>query len=136
MKLFITAKFKGDENKADIEKLCKIVHTAGFEDFCFIRDVEKYQRGVFADSHELMARAREELLKCDALLIDVSDNPGGGRVIEAGIAFGHSKPVIVIAKRGTQIGVPMSGIAAAFIEYEKIEAIVEPLRKFGLKIVQ
>jgi len=89
MKLFITARFKGDENKPDIEKLCGIVRKAGFEDFCFIRDVEKYQRSVFKDSHKLMNRAREALLQCDALLIDVSDNPGGGRAIEAGVAFGN-----------------------------------------------
>jgi nucleoside 2-deoxyribosyltransferase len=132
MKLFVTAKFKGDENKADIEKLCSIVRTAGFDDFCFIRDIEKYQRGAFPDSHELMTQAREELLKCDALLIDVSDNPGGGRVIEAGMAFGNDKPVIVIAKRGTQIGVPMSGIASIVIEYDDIEDIMEPLKQFIL----
>jgi nucleoside 2-deoxyribosyltransferase len=129
MKLFITARFKGDENKLDIEKLCNTVRTAGFEDFCFIRDVEKYQRGMFSDPHELMEQAREVLLTCDALLIDVSDNPGGGRVIEAGMAFGSNKPVIVIARRGTQLSVPMSGIASAVIEYDKIEDILEPLRK-------
>jgi nucleoside 2-deoxyribosyltransferase len=130
MKLFITAPFKGDENKPDIEKLCSIVHEAGFEDFCFIRDIEKYQRDVFKDSPELMIRACEELLKCDALLIDVSDNPAGGRAIEAGMAFGNNKPVIVIAKRGTKIGVPMSGIASVIIEYEAIEDILEPLKRF------
>jgi nucleoside 2-deoxyribosyltransferase len=132
MKLFVTAKFKGSENKADIEKLCSIARAIGFDEFCFIRDIEKYQHGVFPDSHELMARAREELLKCDALLIDVSDNPGGGRVIEAGMAFGNNKPVVVISKRGTQIGVPMSGIASIVIEYDKIEDIVEPLKQFIL----
>lgn len=120
----MTARFKSDENKADIEKLCGIARKAGFDEFCFIRDIEKYQRGVFSSAHELMARAREELLRCDALLIDLSDNPGGGRVIEAGIAFGHGKPVIVIAKRG------MTGIATLVIEYENIEDIRDHLKEF------
>lgn len=124
MRLFVTARFKSDENKADIEKLCGIARKAGFDEFCFIRDIEKYQRGVFSSAHELMARAREELLRCDALLIDLSDNPGGGRVIEAGIAFGHGKPVIVIAKRG------MTGIATLVIEYENIEDIRDHLKEF------
>jgi nucleoside 2-deoxyribosyltransferase len=136
MKLFVTARFKGDENIADIERLCRIARNAGFDDFCFIRDIEKYQRGVFSDSHELMARAREELLKCDALLIDVTDSPGGGRVIEAGIAFGHNKPVIIIAKRGTKVGVPMSGIAAVIIEYDEIDDIAAPLREFKHRAAQ
>lgn len=128
MKLYVTARFKGDENKADIEELCQVVRSAGFDDFCFVRDVEQYKRGVFADPHQLMLRARKELLQCDALLIDVSDNPSGGRVIEAGIAFGHNKPVIIIAKRGTQVGVPMLGISVVVVEYDKIEDILEPLR--------
>lgn len=131
MKIFITAKFKGDENKPDIEKLCAIAREAGFEDFCFIRDVEKYQRGVFSDPHELMARAREELLKCDALLIDASEHSTtGGRTIEVGMAFGHNKPVIAIAKRGIDIGVPITGTAALFIEYDNLEDISGPLKEF------
>lgn len=129
MKLFVAARFKGDENKIDIENLCRIVHRAGFEEFCFIRDVEKYQRDVFSDSCELMVRAKRELLECDALLIDVSDNPAGGRAIEAGIAFGHNKPVI-ISKRGTQVSTPMSGIASAVIVYDEIEDIQLPLEVF------
>lgn len=130
MRLFVTARFRSDENKADIESLCEIVREAGFDDFCFIRDVEKYRRDVFSSAHELMARAREELLKCDALLIDLSDNPGGGRVIEVGIAFGRDKPVIIIAKRGTKVSVPMSGIAALVIEYEDIVDIRDRLKEF------
>ena len=130
MKLFVTARFKGDENKSEIEKLCQIVRAVGFDDFCFIRDVEKYQHGVFSSAQELMARAKEELLKCDALLIDVSDNPGGGRAIEAGIAFGNNKPVIVLAKHTTQINAPMSGIASIVIEYDDVEDVGEPLKEF------
>lgn len=132
MKLFITARFKGEENKADIERLCEAVRAAGFEDFCFIRDIEKYQRGFFADPHKLMARMREELLKCDGLLIDVSDNPGGGRLIETGIAFGHNKPVIVMVKRGAQISTPILGVVDRIVKYDEIEDIVEPLKRVAL----
>jgi nucleoside 2-deoxyribosyltransferase len=131
MKLFITAKFKGDENKPDIEKVCGITRDAGFDDFCFIRDVEKYQIGVFPNPHDLMDRAREELLKCDALLIDVTDSPSGGRIIEAGMAFGCGKKVIVITKKGSEIKVPVLGIANHVIEYDDIEDILEPLQQIA-----
>jgi hypothetical protein len=67
MKLFVTARFKGDENKADIEKLCALVRAAGFDDFCFIRDIEGYERGIFPSPHELMDEARGEFLKYDTL---------------------------------------------------------------------
>lgn len=135
MKLFITARFKGDENKADIERLCQIAQDAGFEDFCFIRDIEHYQRGIFSTSQELMRRSREEIQKCDALLIDVSDNPSGGRVIEAGIAFGIDKPVIIIAKHTTEVGIPMSGIATTIIKYNEMKDLLEPLQIFRQKLL-
>jgi nucleoside 2-deoxyribosyltransferase len=131
MKLFITAKFKGDDNKAEIEQICEMAHTAGFEEFCFIRDIEMYQRGVFTDPHALMARARLELQKCDALLIDISDNPSGGRIIEAGVAFGLGKKIIVLVKKGIEIRVPILGIADHVIEYEVISDIQAPLAEIA-----
>ena len=57
--------------------------------------MEHYQRGVFSDAHELMRRAKQELLKCDALLIDISENPSGGAVIEAGVAIVQDKRDII-----------------------------------------
>jgi len=53
MKIFITAPFRNGENKAEIETLCRLVNEAGFEDFCFIRDVENYKKA-FTDPKELM----------------------------------------------------------------------------------
>ncbi len=90
MKVFVTARFK-DANRGDIEALCAAVSAAGLEDFSFIRDIENYQK-IFDNPVELWQRAREELTRCDALLVDVSDFPTGGRVIEIGIAFGLKCP--------------------------------------------
>ncbi|MFW5705280.1 MAG: hypothetical protein ACOCXG_05580 [Nanoarchaeota archaeon] len=36
MKIFITASFKGGENKQEIEDLCSIVKETGFLDFCLL----------------------------------------------------------------------------------------------------
>lgn len=132
MKVFITASFKESANKIEIEKLCSLVHDAGFEDFCFIRDIEKYQK-VFSDPKELMKRAKEEILKCDVLLIDLTEKPTG-RAIEAGIAYGADKKIIVIIKKGTEIKDPVRGIADIVIEYENIKEIVEPPRVFNSKL--
>ena len=49
MKIFITASF-GD-TQAEIENLCSIIKSSGFEDFCFIRDIENYKK-IFNDPHE------------------------------------------------------------------------------------
>ncbi len=125
MRIFITASF-GD-SKENIERLCHAVKAAGFEDFCFIRDVENYQK-MFDDPKELMQRAREEIKKSDALLIDMTDKPTG-RAIEAGIAYALGKRVIVIMKSGTKIKDTVRGIADEIIEYQEIEDISSALKK-------
>ncbi|MFZ2188735.1 MAG: hypothetical protein WAV73_04195 [Candidatus Moraniibacteriota bacterium] len=126
MKIFITAQFRQGENKLEIEHLCNLVREAGFEDFCFIRDVENYQK-IFDDSRELMIRARQEISGCDALLIDLTDK-STGRAIEAGMAFSMGKKIIVIAKKGTLLKDTAKGIADLIIEYDKIDDIVSGLK--------
>jgi len=129
MKIFITAPFKNGENRVEIENLCGLVHRAGYDDFCFIRDIENYKK-VFNDPRELMQRAKEEILKSDALLIDLSVK-STGRAIETGIAFGAGKKIVVIIKKGTRLKDTAKGVADKIIEYDNIEDIVEPLREFS-----
>lgn len=129
MKVFITASFKSGENKKEIERLCAIVKSAGFEDFCFIRDIENYQK-VFDNPKELMLRARKEIENCNALLIDMTNKPTG-RAIEAGIAHALNKKIILIMKKGTVIKDTSRGIADSVIEYDDLEDIVEPLKKLA-----
>lgn len=124
-RIFITASFQGVENKEEIENLCLLVKNAGFEDFCFIRDVEYYKK-VFDDPKDLMQRAKEEIEKSDYLLIDMTDKPTG-RAIEAGIAYALGKKIIVIMKKGTRIKDTTRGIATVIFEYEKIEDMEGPL---------
>jgi nucleoside 2-deoxyribosyltransferase len=126
MKVFITASF-GD-SRENIEKLCSVVKSAGLEDFCFMRDVENYRK-IFDDPKELMQKAREEIKKSDALLIDMTEKPTG-RAVEAGIAYSLEKKIIVIMKRGTQIKDTIKGIADSIIEYDAIEDISAGLKEF------
>ena len=127
MKLFITASFKNGVNKGEVENICRIVKESGFVDFCFIRDVENYQK-MFYDSKELMQRAKEEISKSDALLVDMTDKPTG-RAIEAGIAYTLGKKVIVIMKKGTAIKDTSRGIADAVIEYDALDDIIPALKQ-------
>ncbi len=124
-RIFITADYQEGKNKQEIEHLCDLVKSAGFEDFCFIRDVEHYQK-IFDNPVELMKRAKEEIERSDYLLIDMTDKPTG-RAIEAGMAYALGKKVIVIMKKGTQIKDTTRGISTTVIEYDKIDEIVEPL---------
>lgn len=127
LRMFITSSFKGGENRSEIEHLCSLVKQSGFEDFCFIRDVENYQH-IFNDPKELMKRALEEIKLSDWLLIDMTDKPTG-RAIEAGIAFTLNKKIVVIMKKGTNIKETIRGISQAVIEYDSIDEIVSGLRK-------
>lgn len=129
MKIYITAPFKGGDNKQEIEELCALVKRSGFEDFCFIRDVEQYQK-MFHDAHELMTRAREEIERCDALLIDF-DGPASGRMIELGIAYALRKKVVLITKKGTFVKETVRGVTDWVIEYEELADIVEPMAQLA-----
>lgn len=125
MKIFITSSF-GD-SKEEIERLCFIVKSAGFEDFSFIRDIENYQK-IFDNPKDLMKRSKEEIQKSDALLIDVTDKPTG-RAIEAGMAYSFGKKIVVIMKKGTKIKDTTKGIADIIVEYDEIEDISEGLKE-------
>lgn len=131
MKLFITATFKEDNNKDEIEHLCSIVNKAGFGGFCFIRDIENYQK-VFHDPKKLMIRAKEEIYKCDALLFDAT-NKSTGRTIELGIAYAGNKKIIIIMKTGTLVKDTLLGVADAVITYNIIEDIQSELNRLNLE---
>jgi len=119
MRLFITSSF-GDSPET-IDSLCGLAREAGFEDFSFIRDVEKYQK-IFIDPKELMRRSAEEIAKSDALLIDMTDKPTG-RAIEAGIAYSLGKKIVVLMAEGTIIKDTTRGIADIIIEYSSPDDI-------------
>lgn len=124
----VTASFQSAENRKEIEYICGLVRKAGFEDVCFIRDVEHYQH-IFDDPKELMIKAAQEIEDCDYLLIDMTDKPTG-RAYEAGIAYAFGKKVVVIMKAGTAIKDTTKGIADIIIEYESIEDIVPQLKSY------
>lgn len=131
-KIYITAHFAGADNKTEIEKLCSLIKEAGYQDFCFIRDVEHYEK-MFYDSRLLMKRALEELEQCDALFIDF-DGPGTGRIVELGMAYALKKKIIIVTKKGTIVRDTIRGVADLFVEYTDIAEIVEPMKQFVQKL--
>jgi len=131
MRVYITSRFKGSaENKKEIEELCAAVRSADMEDFHFIRDVEKYQPNFFSTQQEVWVAAKNSLKECDALLVDVTDDPSGGRVVEVGMAFALNLPIFVVAKKGTLYKDFYNGVAARIFEYEDIGDISSWLRDF------
>lgn len=129
MKVYVTSRFKGKDNRQEIEALCKAVHNAHMVDFNFTRDVEHYEK-TFDDPKQLWAKAYDEIGACDALLIDVSDGPTGGRLVEAGMAYALRKPVIVTMKKGVHYKELFDGISATVIEYDSHDDLTAQLKKF------
>lgn len=129
MKVYIATRFKGSENKKEIEELCAAVKAAGLEDFNFIRDVEHYKH-TFDNPKELWQRTHDEINACDALLVDISDHPTGGRLVEAGIAYALKKPVIVIKKPGVEYKTLFDGISSTVIEYKNFKDLTNQLKKY------
>ena len=127
MRLYVTATFRGAENRAEIEALCALVEAAGWESFCFVRDIEHWEH-VFDDPADLMQRSLREIMRCDALLLDMASKPTG-RAIEAGMAFATGRRVIVILPRGLPIKATVRGIADAVIEYGPLADIVPRLAR-------
>lgn len=128
MKVYITTRFKGaKENIEEIENLCTAVRNAGMEDFHFIRDVENYEH-TFDNPRELWEVAMQKIIDCDALLIDISDSPSGGRLVEAGIAYAIHKPIIVIIKKGIEYKDFYEGIASYIVKYEDFNDITVELK--------
>ena len=127
MKIYIAVRYKGLENKSEIEALCTAVSAAEMEDFCFVRDIEHYQH-TFDDPRELWKSIAEEISNRDALLIDVSDSPSGGRVVEAGIAYALGKPIFVVVKKGVVYKGLYDGISSVVIPFETLEDVTKALK--------
>ena len=64
---------------------------------------------------------------CDCLLTDVSDQPSGGRLIEAGMAYALNLPIFVALKKGVEYKSFYEGIATKIIEYETFDDITRHL---------
>lgn len=127
MKMYITSRFDGSlDNEKEIARLCSAVRNAGFEDFHATRDMV----GPFSDQKDLWDTARRYIEESDALLVDISDSPSGGRLIEIGMAYSLKKPIYVIAKNGTERKYFYDGIATSIIEYDEVEKITKHLEKY------
>ncbi|HSX31496.1 MAG TPA: hypothetical protein VLE99_06280 [Candidatus Saccharimonadales bacterium] len=128
MKVYVTSRFSGADEQA-VEALCGAVRAAGLADFSFIRDIEHYEK-VFDTPQQVWQRSREELAQCDALLVDVSDAPTGGRVLETGIAYALALPIFVAVKKGVVYKSIFEGVATKVIEYETYHDITAALADY------
>jgi len=125
MKFYITSRFDGSsENEKEIDNLCSAIRSAGIEDFHATRDMI----GPFINLKDLWDTALKCINECDAILVDISDKPSGGRLVEIGIAYALDKPIYIILKNNIEYKDFYNGIATAIIKYDNINEITSELK--------
>jgi len=126
-KAFLAIKFHEDgKNRELIEGLCKVLEEAGFETRNVIREYENWGK-IKLGPEKLMRLTFEEIDKADFFILELSEK-GVGLGIEAGYAFSKNKPIIVLAKEGSDISTTIKGISKQVILYNHINEIPTKLR--------
>jgi 2'-deoxynucleoside 5'-phosphate N-hydrolase len=125
-KAFLAIKFhENSKNRELIENISKALSKSGIETTIMARDYEKWGKVHFSPE-ELMKLTFELINKNEMLIIEFSEK-GVGLGIEAGYAFAKKKPIIVIAKEGSDISNTMKGISKKIIFYNRPEELTDIL---------
>ncbi len=115
-KAYLAIKFHEDsKNRKLIEEIASSLSDVGFETIIMARDYEKWGKVRFSPE-ELMKLTFELIDKSDVLIIEFSEK-GVGLGIEAGYAYARKKPIIVIAKEGSDVSTTLRGVSKKVIFY-------------------
>ena len=124
MKAYISIKYRADNSNKDcIENITSVLERNGFETVCIARDIEKWGE-IQLSLHELMQRAFAEIDLSDLLVVDLTEK-GVGLGIEAGYAYAKHIPIVVIARKGSDISTTLRGIARKLFLYDEFEELTD-----------
>ena len=130
-KAYLAIKFYKDcRNRKLIEQIVESLYKIGFESLAMIRDFEKWGEIKFSPK-KLMNLTFEQIDKSDLILVEFSEK-GIGLGIEAGYAYAKNIPIIVIAKKGSDISTTMQGVAKKTIFYNDPKDLTQKFK--SLKI--
>lgn len=132
MKAYLAIKFHEDcKNKELVEKISESLENTGFNTTVMVRDYEKWGKIKFTPQ-ELMKLTFKLISESDLLIVEFSEK-GVGLGIEAGYAHSKNIPIIVIAKKGSDISSTLRGISKDIFFYDKPEEIVAKLKAVVLQ---
>lgn len=129
MKVYIAANSSKGEAREEIDSLSRAVRDAKMQDFCFTRDVEHYKKDT-VDTQKRWMRIRDEIIACDAFLIEESSLNSDEQFVEMGIAHARLMPIIVVKKHGTANELLFDGVATVIIDYEGHKDLVKQLKDY------
>jgi nucleoside 2-deoxyribosyltransferase len=127
MKAFVAFKFKEDySDRKLVETISDVLEQSGLETVIMVRDYEKWGEVRFTPD-ELMRLTFKAIDECNIHVIEFSEK-GTGLGIEAGYAFAKGKPIVVVAREGSEISDTLKGIAKEIIFYKTPEELQIPPR--------
>ena len=131
MKAYISIKFHEDyKNKKLIEQISKSLQNAGFNPIVMIRDYEKGGKVKFTPE-ELMKLTFRLIDESELLVVEFSEK-GVGLGIEAGYAYAKNKPIVVVAKKDSDISTTIRGISKEVLFYNKPEELTKKFNDLKL----
>lgn len=120
-RIYLAVKFHSDgRNRELVEAISRVMSEVGVEVSCLGVSDAKYSPS------ELMAEAFRQIDASNLLLVEFSEK-GVGLGVEAGYAYAKNIPVVVVAKRGSEISDSLAGLAKEVIFYENLAGIGEKL---------
>ena len=115
MKIFLSIKYHPDHRNRDlIELITQVLQPHRVT--CIARDVEEWGKKKFG-SRELMQKTFDEIDSSDIVVVELSEK-GVGVGIEAGYARAKGKPIIAVARRGSEISETLKGISREVFIYQ------------------
>lgn len=123
MQIYLAIKFHADnQNRPQIEAITHHLSAQGHSVICAVRDFENWGTKTF-DPKDLLFKAFEAIEGSDLVLIEATEK-GMGVGIEAGFASAKQKPVITIARPGSDISVNLRSLSSKVILYNDVSEIV------------
>ncbi|HRW05448.1 MAG TPA: DinB family protein [Caldilineaceae bacterium] len=124
MHLYLAIKYHANgQNRALIEALSATLSAAGHRSTCVFRDIEQWGAKELPPA-ALMRHSFRAIDAADLVLLEFSEK-GVGLGIEAGYAHSQGKPVVVIARTGSEISTTLQGIAQQVFFYDTLEDLAD-----------
>jgi 2'-deoxynucleoside 5'-phosphate N-hydrolase len=119
---YLAIKYHPDSsNRAHIESILRELEKLGYTTACVARDLEQWGK-THLSAEDLMQKSFELLDASDTVVVDLTEK-SVGLGIEAGYAYAKGKPILTIARSGSDISTTLSGISSRIAWYNEYEEI-------------
>ncbi len=135
MNIYFGIKYHSNlQNKKHIDFVLDTLESLGHKLSFIQRDLEQWGKKQVS-AQTLMQKTFEHINHSDLVLIDLSEK-GVGLGIEAGYAHAKQKPIIVIAKKGSDLSATLKGISSSVHFYGTKKDLRNIVQQLSLEAVK